>query len=52
MMLGLRPKARAVPTYEAAVTMPTAVLWEPEGTLRAMSEWMEGKATPCRGKEG
>ncbi len=27
MMSGLIPKASAVPTYDAAVTTPTAVLW-------------------------
>lgn len=46
MIRGPSPKLAAVPTYAAAVTTPTAADWWVQGTLRASSEWMAGKATP------
>ena len=46
MIRGPSPKLAAVPTYAAAVTTPTAADWCVQGTLRASSEWMAGKATP------
>ena len=51
MMSGLTPKASAVPAYEAAVTMPTAVVRLRAGTLRAvLRAGRQGRAGEEEGK--
>jgi hypothetical protein len=47
IMRGLRPKAKAVPPYEAAVIMPTAVDRLDTGTLRAAEANQMQQQTEC-----